>query len=58
VAFANEGARVAPTYHDRAEEARRAAQAAIEIGASATVAPLGLGDPAGIRPRPFLAITA
>ncbi len=49
VAFADEGARVALTYHERAEEARRTAQAVTETGATASIAPLDLSDVAGIR---------
>jgi 3-oxoacyl-[acyl-carrier protein] reductase len=50
IAFGAEGARVALTYRDRADEARKTAQAVTEVGGSAIVASLDLSDPAGIGP--------
>ena len=50
VAFGREGARVALTYRERADDARGTAQAVTQVGGSAVVAPLDLGDPAGIGP--------
>jgi 3-oxoacyl-[acyl-carrier protein] reductase len=46
--FGGEGAHVAVTYRQRIDEARRTAQAVTEAGGNAVVAPLDLGDPAGV----------